>query len=112
MGHTATGHSALWDIQLPDIQLNVQELNVCLPSVCPSGTRLGHKHVLRYILVLDMFCQQILGCCSFRGVYILLDTFCQTQGGEIYILGFYILGNIYKLSTFAINGYIMPTLGG
>ena len=28
-------------------------------SVCPSSTRLGHLHVLRYIFVLDMFCQQL-----------------------------------------------------
>ena len=27
--------------------------------VCPSGTRLGHVHVLRYTFVLDIFCQQL-----------------------------------------------------
>ena len=34
------------------------------------------------------------------------------MGGEIYILGFFILGNIYYLYIFAGNGYIKPTLGG
>ena len=30
-------------------------------SVCPSGTGLGHVHFLRYVFVLDIFCQQLWG---------------------------------------------------
>ena len=39
-------------------------------SVCPSGTRLGHLHVLRYIFVLDMFCQQLWGVVRLGGVHL------------------------------------------
>ena len=38
-------------------------------SVCPSGTRLGHLHVLRYIFVLDMFCQQLWGVVDISRIY-------------------------------------------
>ena len=42
-------------------------------SVCPSGTGLRHVHFLRYVFVLDIFCQQLwdvvhlVGClCALR----------------------------------------------
>ena len=36
-------------------------------SVCPSGTWLGHVHFLRYVFVLDIFCQQLWGVIQFGG---------------------------------------------
>ena len=37
-------------------------------SVCPSGTGLGHVHFIRYVFVLDIFCQQLWGVVHLGGV--------------------------------------------
>ena len=37
-------------------------------SVCPLGTRLGPVHVLRYVFVLDIFCQQLWSLLQLGGV--------------------------------------------
>ena len=37
-------------------------------SVGPLGTWLGHVHVLRYVFVLDIFCQQLWGVVHLGGV--------------------------------------------
>ena len=36
--------------------------------MCPSGTRLGPEHDLRYVFVLDIFCQQLWGAVQLGGV--------------------------------------------
>jgi hypothetical protein len=36
--------------------------------VCPSGTRLGPEHDLRYVFVLNIFCQQLWGFVQLGGV--------------------------------------------
>ena len=36
--------------------------------MCPSGTRLGPEHDLRYVFVLDIFCQQLWGFVQLGGV--------------------------------------------
>ena len=36
-------------------------------SVCPSGTGLGNEHFLRYVFVLDIYCQQLWNVVQLRG---------------------------------------------
>ena len=68
-------------------------------SVCPSSTRLGHLHVLRYIFVLDMFCQQLWGVVRFGGVHFLryvfaLDIGCQQTGIWCLLDNYFCTGHI------------------
>ena len=55
--------------------------SLCGVSVCPSGTGLGHVHFLRYVFVLDIFCQQLWG------VVHLVECLCalRAQGWVMYI---------------------------
>ena len=83
-------------------------------SVCHSGTRLGHLHVLRYIFVLDMFCQQLWGVVRLGGVHLYWiysanGFLCalRAQGWEN--VPFW---NMYQLNIYVGIGCIMPTLGG
>ena len=39
-------------------------------SVCPSGTGLGNEHFLRYVFVLDIYCQQLWNVVQLRGLYV------------------------------------------
>ena len=70
-------------------------------SVCHSGTRLGHLHVLRYIFVLDMFCQQLWGVVRLGGVHLY---WIYSANGFLCAL--------CTLSTVHLQRYILPTLMG
>ena len=35
--------------------------------MCPSGTGLGNEHFLRYVFVLDIYCQQLWNVVQLRG---------------------------------------------
>ena len=51
-------------------------------SVCPSGTGLGNEHFLRYVFVLDIYCQQLWNVVQLRGCLCAL----WAQGWRMYIL--------------------------
>ena len=99
-------------------------------SVCPSSTRLGHLHVLRYIFVLDMFCQQLWGVVRLRVVHLywiysanncgctfVLDIFCQqlwsiVQMGAVCVPFKHKVGAFTCFEIYICIGYVLPTIVG
>ena len=55
--------------------------------MCPSGTWLGHVNFLRYVFVLDIFCQQLWVVVQLGGCPIVLDIFCQQLSSVIQLRG-------------------------
>ena len=83
--------------------------------MCPSGTRLGPEHDLRYVFVLDIFCQQLWGVVQLGGVCV---PFGHRVGGctfsEICICIGYILptnGVMCQWHIYFSTGHILPTTG-
>ena len=65
--------------------------------MCPSGTRLGPEHDLRYVFVLNIFCQQLRGLVQ-------LGVFCVLFGHKV---GAFTCSEIYICI-----GYVLPTIVG
>ena len=65
--------------------------------MCPSGTRLGPEHDLRYVFVLNIFCQQLWGFVQLGGA-------CVPFGHKV---GASTCSEIYICI-----GYVLPTIVG
>ena len=82
--------------------------------MCPSGTWLGHVHFLRYVLVLDIFCQQLWVVVQVGGCPIVLYKFCQQLWSFIQLGGVCVpFGHLVGACTFSeiliCIEYILPT---
>ena len=65
--------------------------------MCPSGTRLGPEHDLRYVFVLNIFCQQLWSVVQLGGV-------CVPFGHKV--------GACTCSETYIRIGYVLPTILG